>query len=55
MVNMVLSLPEGQWEYYPARSAGYGLRESNERSEWAANKHKKIKTHIYPIGSIYTS
>ena len=34
--RMVLDLPEGQRESYPARSAGYGLRQSNERSERAA-------------------
>ena len=36
--RMVYDLPEGQRELYPARSAGYGLRLSNERSEWAANE-----------------
>ena len=34
--RMALDLPEGQWKYYPATSDGYCLRQSNERSEWAA-------------------
>jgi hypothetical protein len=41
----VLDLPEGQREYYPAMSAGYGLRASNERSEWAANKNNGFLTN----------
>jgi len=40
---MVLDLPEGQRESYPARSAGYCLRQSNERSERAAIKNVQIK------------
>ena len=35
---MVFDLPEGQREYYPATSAGYCLRQSNELSERAAIK-----------------
>ncbi len=34
---MIFDLPEGQRKYYPATSAGYCLRASNERREWAAN------------------
>jgi len=34
----VLDLPEGQLAQYPATSAGYCLRQSNERSERAAIK-----------------
>ena len=45
--RILFDLPEGQQEYYPATSAGYCLRESNERSEWAAIKYHRIKTHIY--------
>jgi hypothetical protein len=37
--RMVLDLPEGQRELYPAKSAGYSLRQSNERSERAAIKN----------------
>jgi len=44
---MVLDLPEGQWPSYPATSAGYCLRQSNEQSERAAIKYNKIKTLIY--------
>ena len=40
--SVVLDLPEGQREYYPATSAGYCLRASNERSERAAKKYKRI-------------
>jgi hypothetical protein len=36
--RIVLDLPEGQLELYPAMSAGYCLRGSNERSERAATK-----------------
>jgi hypothetical protein len=40
--SMVLDLPEGQLQKYPARSAGYCLRQSNERSERAAIKNIQI-------------
>ena len=45
--RLVLDLPEGQREYNPATSAGYCLRQSNERSEWATINYNKINTHIY--------
>jgi hypothetical protein len=41
---VVLDLPEGQRESYPATSAGYCLRQSSERSERAAIK--KIRSKI---------
>jgi hypothetical protein len=40
--RMVLDLPEGKLQKYPARSAGYCLRQSNERSERAAIKNIQI-------------
>jgi hypothetical protein len=46
---MVSDLPEGQREYYPARSAGYCLRQSNERSERAAIKNNQIKICFYQL------
>ena len=46
---MLLDLPEGQRESYPATSAGYCLRQSNERSEWAAIKFNRIKPYGYQL------
>jgi hypothetical protein len=47
--RMVLDLPEGQREEYPAKSAGYCLRQSNERSERAAIKNSQIKNRFYQL------
>ncbi|MGD9073111.1 MAG: hypothetical protein PVI69_15220 [Desulfobacterales bacterium] len=46
---MVLDLPEGQRKKYPAKSAGYCLRQSNERSERAAIKNIQIKNCFYQL------
>jgi hypothetical protein len=43
-----LDLPKGQWKLYPAMSAGYCLRASNERSERVANK---IESILFSINS----
>jgi hypothetical protein len=47
--RMALELPEGQRELYPAKSAGYCLRQSNERSERAAIKNIQIKNRFYQL------
>ena len=41
--RLVLELPEGQRKKYPATSAGYCLRQSNERSERAAIKYYQMQ------------
>jgi hypothetical protein len=47
---MALDLPEGQRDSYPAKSAGYCLRASSERSERAAIKNNRMQIHIYRSG-----
>jgi hypothetical protein len=47
--RMVLDMPEGQREQYPAKSAGHCLRQSNERSEKAAIKDNQIKNCFYQL------
>jgi hypothetical protein len=47
--RLVFDLPEGQREKYPAKSAGYCLCRSNERSERAAIKNNHIKNCFYQL------